>query len=207
MPTFIGKPVTVAEDKQLQVGDTLRDFNLTTTDLTKKSLSEFDGKKKVISIVPSIDTGICSTQTRTFNKELSELDDTVVITISVDLPFAQARWCGAEGLENAIMLSDYYDNSFVQLLLLNCLVDFDILQIYHIIFVYFLDIHFLLICKFNLLERIQFIFTQSRHNLSVRLCLIAIQGQPVHITFYIQQHYPLRVQRVSNNCQNEDCRS
>ena len=52
MPTFIGKPVTVAEDKQLQVGDTLRDFNLTTTDLTKKSLSEFDGKKKVISIVP-----------------------------------------------------------------------------------------------------------------------------------------------------------
>ena len=98
MPTFIGKPVTVAEDKQLQVGDTLRDFNLTATDLTKKSLSEFDGKKKVISIVPSIDTGICSTQTRTFNKELSELDDTVVITISVDLPFAQARWCGAEGL-------------------------------------------------------------------------------------------------------------
>ena len=112
MPKFIGKPVTVAEDKQLQVGDTLRDFNLTATDLTKKSLSEFDGKKKVISIVPSIDTGICSTQTRTFNKELSELDDTVVITISVDLPFAQARWCGAEGLENAIMLSDYYDNSF-----------------------------------------------------------------------------------------------
>ena len=99
MPTFIGKPVTVAEDKQLQVGDTLRDFNLTATDLTKKSLSEFNGKKKVISIVPSIDTGICSTQTRTFNKELSELDDTVVITISVDLPFAQARWCGAEALK------------------------------------------------------------------------------------------------------------
>ena len=112
MPTFIGKPVTVAEEKQLQVGDTLRDFNLTATDLTKKSLSEFDGKKKVISIVPSIDTGICSTQTRTFNKELSELDDTVVITISVDLPFAQARWCGAEGLENAIMLSNYFDHSF-----------------------------------------------------------------------------------------------
>ncbi len=83
MPTFIGKPVTVAEDKQLQVGDTLRDFNLTATDLSQKSLSDFDGKKKVISIVPSIDTGICSTQTRTFNKELSEL-----------------------------VLSDYYDNSF-----------------------------------------------------------------------------------------------
>ena len=106
MPTFIGKPVTVAEDKQLQVGDILRDFNLTATDLSQKTLSEFDGKKKVISILPSIDTGICSTQTRTINKELSELDDIVVITIS------QARWCGAEGLENAIMLSDYYDNSF-----------------------------------------------------------------------------------------------
>ena len=112
MPTFIGKPVTVAEDKQLQVGDTLRDFTLTATDLSQKSLSDFNGKKKVISIVPSIDTGICSTQTRTLNQELSELDDTVVITISVDLPFAQARWCGAEGLENAIMLSDYYDNRF-----------------------------------------------------------------------------------------------
>ena len=112
MPTFIGKPVTVAEDKQLQVGDILRDFNLTATDLSQKTLSEFDGKKKVISILPSIDTGICSTQTRTFNKELSELDDIVVITISVDLPFAQARWCGAEGLENAIMLSDYFDHSF-----------------------------------------------------------------------------------------------
>lgn len=86
MPTFIGKPVTVAEDKQLQVGDILRDFNLTATDLSQKTLSEFDGKKKVISILPSIDTGICSTQTRTFNKELSELDDIVVITISVDLP-------------------------------------------------------------------------------------------------------------------------
>ena len=81
MPTFIGKPVTVAEDKQLQVGDILRDFNLTATDLSQKTLSEFDGKKKVISILPSIDTGICSTQTRTFNKELSELDDIVVITI------------------------------------------------------------------------------------------------------------------------------
>ena len=112
MPTFIGKPVTVAEDKQLQVGDTLRDFNLTATDLTKNHFQNSKERKKVISIVPSIDTGICSTQTRTFNKELSELDDTVVITISVDLPFAQARWCGAEGLENAIMLSDYYDNSF-----------------------------------------------------------------------------------------------
>ncbi|MGT2961435.1 thiol peroxidase [Streptococcus caballi] len=111
MATFLGNPVTFV-GKQLQVGDKARDFSLTTTDLTKKTLSDFAGKKKVLSIVPSIDTGICSRQTRTFNKELSELDDIVVITISVDLPFAQARWCGVEGLENAVMLSDYFDNSF-----------------------------------------------------------------------------------------------
>ena len=81
------------------------------SDLTFKSLSDFEGKKKVISIVPSLETDLCSTQTRTFNKELSELEDTVVITVSVDLPFAQARWGGAEGLD-VVLLSDYYDNSF-----------------------------------------------------------------------------------------------
>lgn len=81
------------------------------SDLTLKSLSNFEGKKKVISIVPSMETDLCSTQTRTFNKELSELEDTVVITVSVDLPFAQARWCGAEGLD-VVLLSDYYDNIF-----------------------------------------------------------------------------------------------
>lgn len=111
MTTFIGNPVTLS-GKQLQVGDTALDFTLTSTDLSKKSLSDFAGKKKVISIVPSIDTGVCSTQTRTFNKDLSDMENTVVITVSVDLPFAQKRWCGAEGLDNAIMLSDYYDNSF-----------------------------------------------------------------------------------------------
>ncbi|MFL4358050.1 thiol peroxidase [Streptococcus uberis] len=110
MTTFIGKPVTLL-GQQFQVGETAPDFTLITPSLEMKSLSDFKGKK-VISVVPSIDTGICSTQTRTFNKELSELDDTHVITISVDLPFAQAKWCGAEGLDKAIMLSDYYDHSF-----------------------------------------------------------------------------------------------
>lgn len=89
----------------------MSDFTLMSSDLTFKSLSDFEGKKKVISIVPSLETDLCSTQTRTFNKELSELEDTVVITVSVDLPFAQARWCGAEGLD-VVLLSDYYDNSF-----------------------------------------------------------------------------------------------
>ena len=111
MTTFLGNPVTFT-GKQLQVGDKALDFSLTTTDLSKKSLADFDGTQKVLSVVPSIDTGICSTQTRRFNEELAGLDNTVVLTVSMDLPFAQKRWCGAEGIENAIMLSDYYDNSF-----------------------------------------------------------------------------------------------
>lgn len=111
MPTFLGQPVHF-QGQQLQVGDVAPDFSLIATDLSRKSLADFAGKKKVISVVPSIDTGICSTQTRRFNQELSDMEDTVVITISMDLPFAQKRWCGAEGLENAHMLSDYFDQSF-----------------------------------------------------------------------------------------------
>ena len=111
MTTFLGNPVTFT-GKQLQVGDKALDLSLTTTDLSKKTLADFDGKKKVLSVVPSIDTGICSTQTRRFNQELANLDNTVVLTVSMDLPFAQGRWCGAEGLDNAIMLSDYFDHSF-----------------------------------------------------------------------------------------------
>ena len=110
MTTFIGKEVTLV-GKQPQVGEVAPDFTILATDLTKKSLSDFTGRK-VISVIPSIDTGICSTQTRRFNQELAEMDQTVVITISCDLPFAQARWCGAEGLEGAVTLSDYYDHSF-----------------------------------------------------------------------------------------------
>ena len=111
MTTFLGNPVTLI-GKQLKIGETAPDFSLRASDLSIKSLSDFAGKKKVISVVPSIDTSICSTQTRTFNKELSAMSDTVVITISADLPFAQARWCGVEGLDQAVMLSDYYDNEF-----------------------------------------------------------------------------------------------
>lgn len=111
MTLFLGKEVTLV-GQQHQVGDTARDFTLISKDLTPVSLSDFKGKKKVISIVPSVDTGICSTQTRTFNQELSELEDTVVITVSVDLPFAQKKWCGAAGLDQVVLLSDYRDRSF-----------------------------------------------------------------------------------------------
>ena len=110
MITFIGKEVTLV-GKQPQVGELAPDFTIMATDLTKKSLTDFTGKK-VISVIPSIDTGICSTQTRRFNQDLAEMDNTVVITVSCDLPFAQARWCGAEGLDAAVTLSDYYDHSF-----------------------------------------------------------------------------------------------
>lgn len=110
MTTFIGKEVTLV-GKALQVGDIAPDATLTNTDLEKVQLSTFLGKK-VISIVPSIDTGICSAQTRRFNQELSDMDNMTVITVSCDLPFAQKRWCGAEGLEHAVTLSDYYDHSF-----------------------------------------------------------------------------------------------
>ena len=111
MTAFKGKPITLAGTK-LQVGDTAPDFVLTDTDLSKKTLADFAGKKKVISVVPSIDTGVCDAQTRRFNQELANAKNTVVITVSVDLPFAQARWCGAAGLEDAVTLSDYYDHSF-----------------------------------------------------------------------------------------------
>ena len=115
MTTFLGNPVTFT-GSQLQVGDTAHDFSLTTPNLEKKSLADFAGKKKVLSVIPSIDTGICSTQTRHFNQALSDMEDTVVLTVSVDLPFAQGKWCAAEGIENAIMLSDYFDHSFGKLM-------------------------------------------------------------------------------------------
>ena len=110
MTTFLGNPVTFT-GKQLQVGDKALDFSLTTTDLSKKTLADFEGKKKIVSVIPSIDTGICSLQTRRFNQELASLDNTVVLTVSMDLPFAQKRWCGAEGIENVQTLSTFRHKS------------------------------------------------------------------------------------------------
>ena len=111
MTTFKGEFVTII-GKQLKVGEQLPDFTLVNPDLVKQSLADFEGKKKVLSIVPSVDTGICDAQTRQFNQSLSDMENTVVVTVSCDLPFAQKRWCGASGIENALLLSDYYDQSF-----------------------------------------------------------------------------------------------
>src|SRR5690606_32058613 len=85
---------------------------LTSGDLSAKSLSDFKGKKVILNIFPSIDTGVCAASVRKFNEEASGLDNTVVLCISKDLPFAQSRFCAAEGLENVVSLSDFKDNSF-----------------------------------------------------------------------------------------------
>lgn len=89
------------------VGTTIRDFALVDSGLNVKTLQNFDGKKKVFNIFPSVDTGICAASARKFNEEASNLDNTVVINVSKDLPFALARFCAAEGLNNVETLSDF----------------------------------------------------------------------------------------------------
>ncbi|MEP3210251.1 MAG: thiol peroxidase [Maribacter sp.] len=94
------------------IGSAAPDFNLTKGDLSSTTLADYKGKKLVLNIFPSIDTGTCAQSVRQFNKDASELDNTVVLCISKDLPFAQARFCGAEGIENVEMLSDFRDGNF-----------------------------------------------------------------------------------------------
>lgn len=94
------------------VGTKAPDFSLTAKDLSVKSLADFSGKKVVLNIFPSIDTSTCATSVRTFNEKASSLDNTIVVCVSRDLPFAQSRFCGAEGLENVITLSDFANGSF-----------------------------------------------------------------------------------------------
>lgn len=93
-------------------GSSAPDFLLTTVDMSSSNLETYAGKKKILNIFPSIDTGVCATSVRTFNKQASELENVVVLCISRDLPFAQKRFCGAEGIENVVMLSDFKDGSF-----------------------------------------------------------------------------------------------
>ncbi len=90
------------------------DFILTAADLSSKSLKDYAGTRKVLNIFPSVDTGVCAASARKFNQEASNLTNTTVLCISRDLPFAQARFCAAEGLENVEMLSDFKDGNFGQ---------------------------------------------------------------------------------------------
>ena len=110
--TFKGNPMTLV-GPELKVGDAAPDFSVADNSLSPVSLATYAGKVKIISAVPSLDTPVCDTETRRFNQEAAELPaDVALLTISMDLPFAQKRWCGAAGIDRVVTLSDYRDRSF-----------------------------------------------------------------------------------------------
>jgi len=94
------------------IGSSILDFTLVKNDLSKVSLKDFKGSRIILNIFPSLDTGTCAMSVRTFNKKAADLKNTVVLCISKDLPFAQARFCGTEGISNAITLSDFATGAF-----------------------------------------------------------------------------------------------
>ena len=109
--TFKGNPVTLI-GTEVKVGDNAPDFTTLGNDLSPVTLKDTEGKVRIFSVVPSLDTGVCDAQTRKFNAEADKLENVVVITVSMDLPFAQRRWCAAAGLENVMTVSDHRDASF-----------------------------------------------------------------------------------------------
>jgi len=109
--TFAGNPVTLTGN-EVKVGDKAPDFTGVNQNLEPVTLSSFIGKKVVIAIYPSIDTGVCQRQNRKFNEIASNLKDAVVLSVSLDLPFAQKRFCATEGLDNIVTLSDYKEREF-----------------------------------------------------------------------------------------------
>ncbi|KRP58792.1 thiol peroxidase [Pseudomonas trivialis] len=111
--TLKGNPVQV-EGELPQAGSQAPDFTLTAGDLSDATLASFAGKRKVLNIFPSVDTPTCATSVRKFNAQANDLSNTVVLCISSDLPFAQARFCGSEGLENVKSLSDFRSAAFSQ---------------------------------------------------------------------------------------------
>lgn len=109
--TFKENPITL-KGTEVKTGEEAPDFTVLANDLSDVKLSDFSGKTRLISVVPSIDTGVCDEQTRRFNEEASKLDNVEIITISVDLPFAQRRWCAAAGVDNIQVTSDHRDLDF-----------------------------------------------------------------------------------------------
>lgn len=110
--TFGGKKLNLYGEV-VKVSDKAPDFKAVNNDLSSFDSKENQGKVVVYSVVPSIDTGVCSLQARTFNEEAEKLgDDVIVITVSCDLPFAQKRFCAQEGIKNSISISDYKDHDF-----------------------------------------------------------------------------------------------
>ena len=110
--TFKGNPFTLL-GSELKVGAKAPDFTVVDNSLAPVTLATYSGKIKVISAVPSLDTPVCDTETRRFNQEAAGLpENVVVLTVSLDLPFAQKRWCGAAGIDRVTTLSDYQERSF-----------------------------------------------------------------------------------------------
>jgi len=111
MITFGGNPLTLV-GTMVKEGDTAKDFTVLANDLKPHKLSDYSGKTRIISVVPSIDTGVCAAQTRRFNVEAAKLENVVILTISCDLPFALGRFCAAEGIDKVITLSDHKETDF-----------------------------------------------------------------------------------------------
>ena len=109
--TFKGNPITLLGE-EVKKGDKAKDFTVLGTDLSEIKLSDYAGKTVVISVFPSVDTGICALQTISFKKAVGDLADTVVITVSKDLPFALGRFCADKEINNAITVSDYKYRDF-----------------------------------------------------------------------------------------------
>jgi thiol peroxidase len=110
--TLRGEPLTLIGEA-VEEGDQAPSFVAVAQDLTDKRLTDYAGKVLIVASVPSLDTGVCSKQTKTFNEQAAALGDQVtLLTVSMDLPFAQKRWCGAEGVEEVVTLSDYRHWSF-----------------------------------------------------------------------------------------------
>lgn len=110
--TFINKPVTLIGN-EIKVGDQAPNFTVTANDLSAVTLTDLAGKIRLFSVVPSLDTGVCDQQTRKFNEAAAELgEDVAIYTVSMDLPFAQKRWCGAAGIDKVVTVSDHREASF-----------------------------------------------------------------------------------------------
>lgn len=112
MEVMFGNKAFALTDKPLERGLTAPDFTVLNTQLQPVTLADFTRDFIVISVVPSLDTGVCDYQTRTFHERLKERSDVDLLTISVDLPFAQKRWCGASGLDQVVTLSDHRELDF-----------------------------------------------------------------------------------------------
>lgn len=111
--TLDGNPLEIS-GTFLSVGETAPAFTLTNQGLEETTLDAYAGKRKILNIIPSIDTGVCAASTRKFNQEVGSKDNTVVLVVSADLPFAAGRFCGAEGLKDVVTLSTFRNYSFQQ---------------------------------------------------------------------------------------------